>query len=62
MVNETIQYYTENAGSPVYLLLFDATKAFDKVSFMMVLLGKNAYHRIVNLLYYMYTNQLCHVK
>ena len=33
MVNETIQYYTENGGSPVYLLLLDATKAFDKVSF-----------------------------
>ena len=33
MVNETIQYYTENSGSPVYLLLLDATKAFDKVSF-----------------------------
>ena len=33
MVNETIQYYTENGGSPVYLLLLDVTKAFDKVSF-----------------------------
>ena len=27
MVNETIQDYTENGGSPVYLLLLDATKA-----------------------------------
>ena len=33
MVNERIQYYTENGGSPVYLLLLDATKAFGKVSF-----------------------------
>ena len=33
MVNETIQYYTENGGSPVYLLLLDVTKAFDKASF-----------------------------
>ena len=32
MVNETIQYYTENGGNPVYLLLLDATKAFDKLS------------------------------
>ena len=33
MVNETIQYYTENGGKRVYVLLLDATKAFDKVSF-----------------------------
>ena len=32
MVNEMIQYYTENSGNPVYLLLLDATKSFDKVS------------------------------
>ena len=65
MVNETIQYYTKNRGSPVYLLLLDATKAYDKVSFKVlfdVLLDKNVCPRIVNLLYYMYTNQLCHVK
>ena len=65
MVNETIQYYTENGGSPVYLLLLDAIKAFDKVSFKVlfdVLLDKNVCPRIVNLLYYMYTNQLRHVK
>ena len=29
MVNETVQYYTENAGKPVYVLLLDASKAFD---------------------------------
>ena len=34
MVNEMIQYYTENRGNPVYLLLLDATKSFDKVSCM----------------------------
>ena len=42
MVNETIQYYTENGDSPVYLLLLDATKAFDKALFKVlfdVLLG-----------------------
>ena len=32
MVNETIQYYIENGGQAVYLLLLDASKAFDKVS------------------------------
>ena len=31
MVNETIQYYTENREKRVYVLLLDATKAFDKV-------------------------------
>ena len=65
MVNETIQYYTENGGNLVYLLLLDATKAFDKVSYKVlfdVLLYKNVCPRIVNLLYYMYSNQQCHVK
>ena len=41
------------------------TKEFDKVYFKVlfdVLFGKNVCPRIVNLLYYMYTNQLCHVK
>ena len=33
MVNETIQYYIENGGQAVYLLLLDASKAFDKVSY-----------------------------
>ena len=62
MVNKTIQYHTENVGSPVYLLLLDATKAFDKVSFKVlsdVLLGKNVCRKIVNLMYYRYMNQLC---
>ena len=52
-------------GNPVYLLLLDATKAFDKVSYKVlfdVLLYKNACPRIVNLLYYMYSNQQCLVK
>ena len=33
MVNETIQYYIENEGQAVYLLLLDASKDFDKVSY-----------------------------
>ena len=33
MVNETVQYYTENGGKPIYVLLLDASKAFDKVAF-----------------------------
>ena len=33
MVNETIQYYIEKGGKQIYLLLLDATEAFDKVSY-----------------------------
>ena len=46
-------------------MLLDATKAFDKVSYKVlfnILLKKNVCPRIVNLLYYMYSNQLCHLK
>ena len=65
MVNGTIQYYSEKGGKRIYLLLLDATKAFDKVSYKVlfdILLRKKVCLRIVNLLYYMYRNQLCHVK
>ena len=65
MVNETIQYYIEKCGKQIYLLLLDATKAFDKVSYKVlfdILLKKKVCPRIVNILYYMYSNQLCHVK
>ena len=64
MVNETIQYYCANGAKPVYLLLLDASKAFDRVSFSMlfnILLDKSVCPRIVKLLYYMYTNQSCYV-
>ena len=34
MVNETVQYYnTENGAKPVYVLLLDASKAFDIVAY-----------------------------
>ena len=36
MVTETIQYYTENGCKGVFLLLLDASKAFDKVVFHML--------------------------
>ena len=65
MVNETIQYYTEKGGRAVYLLLLDASKAFDKVSYeklFELLLARNVCPKIVKLLYYMYTHQKCHVR
>ena len=51
MVNETIQYYTEKGGRAVYLLLLDASKAFDKVSYeklFELLLARNVCPKIVN--------------
>ena len=65
MVNETIQYYTEKGGRAVYLLLLDASNAFDKVSYeklFELLLARNVCPKIVKLLYYMYTHQKCHVR
>ena len=64
MVNETIQYYYSNGAKPVYILLLDASKAFDKVSFYTLfntLLDNKMYPRTVKLLYYMYTNHSCYV-
>ena len=66
MVNETVQYYTENGGKPVYVLLLAASKAFDKVAFI-VLFNKLRDHsmcpRITKLLHHnMYTNQSCYVR
>ena len=47
------------------VLLLDASKAFDKVSFeklFEILLRRNVCPRIIKLLLYMYVNQKCHVK
>ena len=60
MVNETIQYYIGNGGQAVYLLLLEASKAFDKVSYeklFELLLARNVCPKIVKLLYYMYTHK-----
>ena len=65
MVNETIQYYIEKGGKQIFFLLFDTTKAFNKVAYKVffdILLEKKLCPKNVNLLYYMYSNQLCHVK
>ena len=65
MLIVTVQYYLEKGDKSVYVLLLDASKAFDKVSFDVLfnlLLARSVCPRIINLLYYMYTNQTCYVK
>ena len=65
MVNEIVQYYTENGAKPVYVLLLDASKAFDKVAFNVLFIelrDGSLYPKITKLPYYMYTNQGCSVR
>ena len=65
MVIETVQYYTENGARPVYVLLIDASIAFDKFAFNVLfneLRDRAVCPRIIKLLYFMYTNQSCSVK
>ena len=65
MVIGTVQYYTENGARPVYVLLLDASKAFNKVAFNVLfneLRDRAVCPRIIKLLYFIYTNQSCSVK
>ena len=65
MMVETIQYHLEKGHNSVCLLLLDASKAFDKVSFEMLfklLLKRNVCPRIIKLLLYMNVNKKCYVK
>ena len=53
MVMETVQYYLEKGDHSVCVLLLDASKAFDKVSFekiFEILLSRNVCRRIIKLL------------
>ena len=59
VVNEVIQYY-RSKNSDVYVMLLDASKAFDKVRYMKLfnLLCKGGLCPVICcLLLYMYTNQ-----
>ena len=61
MVNETVQYYTENGCKPVYALLLDASKAFDKVAFNVLfnkLRDRFMCPRITKLLYHNVHNSI----
>ena len=54
MVVETVQYYLEKGDHSVCVLLLDASKAFDKVSFeklFEILLSRNVCPRIINYCY-----------
>ena len=65
IVIETLQYYTENGARPVYVLLLDASKVFDKVAFNVLfneLRDRAVCPCIIKLPYFMYTNQSCSVK
>ena len=65
MVNETVQYYTENGAKRVFVLLIDDSKAFEKVAFNVLfneLRDRAVCPGIIKLLYFMYTNQSCSVK
>ena len=64
VVNEVIQYY-RNKNSDVYVMLLDASKAFDKVHYMKLfnLLCKRGLCPVIcRLLLYVYTNQTISVK
>ena len=61
----TVQYYAENGARPVYVLLLDASKGFDKVAFNVLFneqRDRAVCLRIIKLLYFMYTNLSCSVK
>ena len=54
IVNETVQCYTKNSAIPVFVLLIEASKAFDKAAFNVLFheLGDRAmFPRVINLLY-----------
>ena len=56
---------SENGAKPVYVLLLDASKAFDKVACNVLfneLRDRSLCPKITELLYYMYTNQECSVR
>ena len=64
MVQETITYYINN-GSTVHTLLLDASKAFDRVNYCLLLnklLDKGMCPLTVRLLLQMYLNQTLQVK
>ena len=63
-MQETIQYYT-NSGGPVYLLLLDASKAFDRIQFVKMfkcLMERDICPSIARLIAAIFINQQVRVK
>ena len=63
--NKAMQYYIKNGGKPVYLLSLDASKAFARVSFDVLvneLIERKVCLKIMKLLLNMYSNQTCDVQ
>ena len=61
---DTIDYYTEN-GSDCYLLLLDASKAFDRVEYVKlfyILRDREVCPVVLGLIMNMYTNQGIQIK
>ena len=64
LLKDTIEYYTEN-GSECYLLLLDASKAFDRVEYVKlfnILRDRGLCPIVLRLIMNMYTNQEIQVK
>ena len=64
VVEEIIQYY-KNRNSNVYVLMLDASKAFDRVNYLKlfnILIGKGLCMLLVRTLLFMYINQLVSIK
>ena len=64
LLRDTIEYYNEN-GSDCYLLLLDASKAFDRVKYVRLfrtLRDRNMCLTVLRLLMNMYVNQSFQVK
>jgi len=53
IVKETLEYYQKNK-STVYCTMLDATKAFDRVELVRMLLKKNVPHIITRILLHVY--------
>jgi hypothetical protein len=64
VVNEVIQYYT-NKGGTVYVVMLDASKAFDRVEYTKlfnILLDRSLCPLVARLLLFMYLNQKLRVR
>ena len=65
MLIETIEHYVHNSRQPAYVLLLDASKAFDRVCYnelFTMLIERNVSPFVIRFLLFMYTKQSMCVK